>query len=175
MAVCLVLLSHSVAYSEEAVVPGTTSWVLSYDQGDEACFVFATYKESNTVIGFMSDGSSVLLLLANEGWNIPANERYGVRFRFDGRRWHDSSFSSLGSAVMGTRLNPRGEREMSRSRGMEIYGDNGNLVGRYSLKGSSQALSYVRKCGVIASGAGENPFGPPTVNRSGAGDANPFR
>lgn len=175
VAVFLNLLSHSVAYSEEAVVPGTTGWTLTYDRGDSVCFVYAVYKKSATVIGFMSDGSSVFFLFADEDWNIPENEGFRVRFRFDGRRWQGGTFSSLSSTVMGMRLHPLGERELRRSRGMEIYSETGNLVGRYSLEGSSEAINYVKKCGVIASGAGDNPFGAPTVNRSGADDANPFR
>lgn len=173
--VCFVLLSHSVAYSEEALVPGTTGWILSYDRGDRGCFVYAVYKQSETVIGFMSDGSEVYFLLADEDWNIAENEGYGVRFRFDGRRWHRGTFASLSSTVMGMQLHPVGERELRRSRGVEVYGERGNLVGHYGLMGSSQAIDYVRKCGVIASGVEHNPFGPPTVNRSGAPTANPFR
>ncbi len=175
MAVCFVLLSHSIAQSEEAIVPGTTGWTLSYDAGDRTCVVYAIYETSETIIGFMSDGRAVLFLLANEGWNIPQNEGYGVRFRFDGRRWHGGTFESLNSTVMGMLLYAEGEEELRRSRGMEIYSDGGNLVGHYNLKGSSQAINYVKKCGVIASGTDENPFGMPTVNRSEASDANPFR
>jgi len=174
-AVCFIVLSHSVAYSEEALVPGTTGWTLSYDRGDRGCFVYAVYEKSGTVIGFMSDGREVFLLLADEDWNIPENEGYGVRFRFDTRRWHSGTFKSLSSTVMGMQLHPVGESELRRSRGVEVYGDRGNLVGHYSLKGSSQAIDYVKKCGVIASGVEDNPFGAPTVNRSGAPTANPFR
>lgn len=175
MAVLLVLLSHPAAHAEKAVVPGTTGWILSYDRGDESCFVYAIYKKSETLIGFMSDGGSLFLLFANDGWVIPERERFEVRFRFDGRRWHTGALASLSSNVMAMRLNALGERELRRSRGFEIYGDGGNLVGRYSLKGSSQAIEYVRKCGLIASGAGENPFGMPTVNRFDAPETNSFK
>jgi len=175
VAVLFVLLSHSVAVSEEALVPGTTGWTLSYDRGDRGCFVYAVYNNSGTVIGFMSDGSEVFLLLADEDWNIPQNEGYGVRFRFDGKRWHRGTFASLSKTVMGMRLHPIGERQLRRSRGVEVYGERGNLVGHYSLMGSSLAIDYVKKCGMIASKVKDNPFGPPTVNRSGAPVANPFR
>lgn len=175
MAVCLFLLSHSIGYSEEALVPGTTGWTLSYESGDRACFVSAVYERSATVIGFTSDGRSVFLLFANENWNIPENQEYKVRFRFDGRRWHAGTFSSLNTNALGMRLSPRGEAELRRSRDVEIYSDTGNFVGRYSLAGSSRALDYVRKCGIIASGAAANPFGPPSVDPSGVPEANPFR
>lgn len=162
-------------YAEEAVVPGTTGWTLRYDRGESVCSVYAVYTESDTVIGFMSDGTSVFFLFADEDWNIPENEGFRVRFRFDGQRWQSGMFSSLSPTVVGMMLYPVGERELRRSLDMEIYGERGNLVGHYSLKGSSQAISYVKNCGVIASGAGDNPFGEPSVNRSGASTINPFR
>ncbi len=175
VAVCFIIVSHSIAFAEEAVVPGAAGWTLRYDRGDSACFVYAVYTESDTVIGFMSDGDSVFFLFADEDWNIPENEGYEVHFRFDGQRWQCGTFSSLSPTAVGMRLYPVGERELHRSLDMEIYSERGNLVGHYSLQGSSQAISYVKKCGVIASGAGDNSFGQPRVDRSGASTTNPFR
>lgn len=144
------------AQAAEARVPGTTSWLLSYETGERFCLAHAFFPRSGIALGFVSDGDALGIGLVNAEWNLREWGDYDVGFRFDGRPVLTARFVATDETAMATELDSEAEADFRGAGYVDVVADGGKTIGRLSLTGSARAIDYVRTCGMIAGGHGGN-------------------
>ncbi|MBL8660721.1 MAG: hypothetical protein JNM75_13320 [Rhodospirillales bacterium] len=140
------------AGAAEARVPGTTTWLLSYNSGESFCLAHAYFPRSGIGLGFVSDGEALGVGLVNTGWHLRERSDYDVGFRFDGKPATTARFVATDAIAMASELDAAAEAEFRDAATVEVVADDGRTIGRLSLSGSARAIDYVRTCGMIAGG-----------------------
>ncbi len=151
----------NMARAAEARVPGTTSWLLSYNSGERFCLAHAYFPRSGIGLGFVSDGEALGVGLVNTDWRLREWGDYDVGFRFDGKPGMTARFVATDATAMATELDAAAEADFRGATFVDVLDDGGKQIGRLSLNGSARAIDYVRTCGMIAGGRvnGGDPVG----------------
>lgn len=158
------VVAQSPANAAEARVPGTTTWLLSYERGDRFCLAHAFFPRSGIGLGFVSDGEALGVGLVNQSWTLREWGDYDLDFRFDDSTGITARFVATHATAMAAELDAAAEADFRSAKSVEVIATGGRSLGHLSLKGSARAIDYVRTCGQIAGGR---------VGRNGAvmGDA----
>lgn len=155
------------ADAAEARVPGTTSWLLSYESGNGFCLAHAFFPRSGIGLGFVSDGEALGVGLVHAEWTLREWGDYDIDFRFDGNQAVTARFVATDATAMATELDAAAEADFRGANYVDVIADGGRTIGRLSLTGSARAIDYVRTCGMIAGGRVAN--GGPHAGADGAG------
>lgn len=144
-------------------VAGTDgAWLLEADPEAAICIASATYTRSNNRFGFMSDGKDWELLLANDSWKLPVGSTYEVFFLTEREGWK-LELSVVSSQLMASSRGLTEEfiRDLSRTNSVRLYKSDRSLIGRFSMEGSSKAITAAAECaGQLASARRTNPRNP---------------
>lgn len=150
-AAALVLLSlGSGARAGEALVPGTTTWALTYETGERFCLAHAFFPRSGVVMGFVSDGVQLGIGMVNDAWRLGEWQDYKITLRFDGGQPLDVRFTATDPSAIAMQLDADVEDAFRHADVVDVIGAGGRAMGRFNLKGSARAIDYVRTCGQLA-------------------------
>lgn len=151
VAAALLLLSLGTgARAGEALVPGTTTWALTYENGERFCLAHAFFPRSGVVMGFVSDGVQLGIGMVNEAWQLGEWQDYTVTLRFDGGQPLDLRFTATDPSAIAMQLEADVEDAFRHANVVDVIGAGGRAMGRFNLKGSARAIDYVRTCGQLA-------------------------
>lgn len=149
-AALLVLSLAPGARAGEALVPGTTSWALTYENGESFCLAHAFFPRSGVVLGFVSDGVQLGIGMVNDAWQLGEWQDYTVTLRFDSGQPIDVRFTATDPSAIAMQLDADVEDAFRRAGVVDVIGAGGRRLGRFNLRGSARAIDYVRTCGQLA-------------------------
>lgn len=142
-------------------VPGADVWMLFANPERRLCGASVVYSPGEIVLIVASAGGFTLGLV-NSQWRLQAGASYDVVVRTDTNRWSLRPIARGHNMLESGALRPEAASDLSRTDALRIENSRGEVIGSYSMAGSTKAMRAAGACAErLIAADGSTPFGEP--------------
>ena len=141
-----------------------TRYTLSINDHSTACGAYADFANGMRLAFLkLAQDDTWVFTLINSAWNLSEGARYEMSAVVDGKPFGTAHVEALQPTQVAVVITPSFLHAFTAGQSLVIYGPFRNVIGRFSLKGTSKAVSAVGACNAYLAqrSTKQDPLGDP--------------